>query len=426
MATVTWKGDAPAVAQVTQWVFAGTWEANDIVKVTIGNKTISIVTGSTTIATLLATVAAALNASTIPEFAEITWSVSSPNLIATGDTAGVPFSVTVSTTETGGGAADSQTIDGATTSTGTDSTACSGPWHWDTDANWSGNAKPVNSDDVVLTNSSNSIYYGLAQTAVTLTSLTIDASFTGTIGLPRTHGSGSSAYTEYRATFLAIKATTVTIGNGPGTGSGRIKLDTSSAQTALTVNRTGQTAEAGMKSITWKGTHASNVVNLNRGSFAAAYYEGETATIATLRVGYYDNPPSDVDAYLGAGVTLTTITKTGGSLVVNSSFTTLNQGPGNAGTTIIQGGTPGTLNITGGTVDHRTTSTTTAANVYAPGVLDCSKDNRTKTFTNATFYPGSTFLDPNETVSFSNPFTIVGTLKDKTLDLGANFTLQRA
>src|SRR4051794_15444652 len=123
MGTVRWRGDAPAVAQVTAWVFGGTWETDDVVKVTINGKTVSVTTGSTVIATLLDTVVTALNASTIQEIAEITWSRSSSSLVGTCDTAGVPFTCTVSTTEAGGGAADAQTIDGAASSAGTDSTA---------------------------------------------------------------------------------------------------------------------------------------------------------------------------------------------------------------------------------------------------------------------------------------------------------------
>ena len=47
MATCEWVGNALAVAQVHTWTFAGTWEATDVINVTINGKTISVVAGST-------------------------------------------------------------------------------------------------------------------------------------------------------------------------------------------------------------------------------------------------------------------------------------------------------------------------------------------------------------------------------------------
>ena len=66
-----------------------------------------------------------------------------------------------------------------------------------------------------ITGTSTSILYGLSQSAVTLTLLQIDASFTGTIGNPNYNPSG---YYEYRPTYLAIGATTTTIGENGGAG----------------------------------------------------------------------------------------------------------------------------------------------------------------------------------------------------------------
>ena len=129
------------------------------------------------IATFLDLLVTALNASTITEFAEVTWSRSTSTLIGTADTAGKPFTATMSTTETGGGAADSQTIDGGASSAGTSTTACSGPNFWNVAGNWSGGAVPVNSDDVIIENtptaaagpSSASISLGAQNTAPPLT-----------------------------------------------------------------------------------------------------------------------------------------------------------------------------------------------------------------------------------------------------------------
>ena len=132
-----WLGDAPAVAQVQTYLFGGTWEADDKVKVdflmpdgSVAN-TYTFVAGSTTITTILddlVTAWLALSATAFPEFAEITPSRSSNSLVLTAASAGIPFACKLTPLETGGGGADSQTVEGGTTATsGTASTANSGP-----------------------------------------------------------------------------------------------------------------------------------------------------------------------------------------------------------------------------------------------------------------------------------------------------------
>ena len=301
--------------------------------------------------------------------------------------------------------------------------ASAGPKDWSTAANWSTGSVPVSGDDVVFTNSANPCLYGLAQASVALDSLTVDQSFTGTIGNPRNNASG---YLEYRPTYLAVGATTVTIGGGPGTGSGRIKIDTGSGQTTLNVFNSGSPAENNMKSILWKGTHADNVVNISKGSFAAAYLPGESATIATLNQGYQTNQAGDTDVLLGAGCTLSAITKSGGSLTLNSNVATLVQGPGNAGTTILAAGTPAAIEITGGTLIYRTAGSYTSLVVEENGTVDFSQDPRPKTGTSTTLGAGATLLDPGQTVTFTGPIALDCALADVTLNLGADFNLQRS
>src|SRR6185295_12509087 len=111
MASTTWRGDAPAVAQVDTLTVGGTIEATDIFKMTINGKTLSVTAGSTVAATVATTIATAWNASTIPEFAEITAAATSGGaLTLTADTPGKPFVCTVSTTEANGDPADAQTF----------------------------------------------------------------------------------------------------------------------------------------------------------------------------------------------------------------------------------------------------------------------------------------------------------------------------
>lgn len=147
MASIYWTGGAPAVAQVQSFAFAGTWETDDYIKITIGSKTVYVVAGSATTTTVIDNVVTAWNAlssSVYPEFAEITASRSSSNLLLTADTAGKPFTATLTPLESDLSAAGANTIGGGTTATtGTVSTATSGPYDVSIAANWSGGAIPV-------------------------------------------------------------------------------------------------------------------------------------------------------------------------------------------------------------------------------------------------------------------------------------------
>jgi hypothetical protein len=279
---------------------------------------------------------------------------------------------------------------------------------------------PAGGDDVVIQNSSASILYGLDQQSVTLASLSIDQSFTGAIGLPRTNAAG---YVEYRGQYLQIKATSITIGAGAGAGSGRIKLDTGAGQCAINVLNSGSPSETGVKSILWKGTHASNTVTLSKGSFAAAMSAGETATIATLKEGFRTNSAGDCDVQLGAGCTLAAITKTGGNLEINSSFSTLIH---TAGETVIAAGTPASMTITGGSVRYRTAGTYAQATLGDGGELDFRQSLQPRTGTNTALRAGAILRDPSKTVTFTNPITLDCQLSDVTLDLGNTFNLQRS
>lgn len=294
--------------------------------------------------------------------------------------------------------ADGANLTGGSSITLTNATAATGPWHWNNTANWSSGAIPVNSDDVYFVDSDVPCKYGLAQSAVTLTSLHIEASYTGQIGLPHVNEDGG--YYEYRATYLAISATTVNIGVGEGGGASLIKINNGTGQTTWNIHNTGNSNDANLPAILWKGTHASNIVNLFRGSFGAAVFPGETATIATLRQGYQGDQGTDTSVYLGAGVTWTTYTKHGGEATINSGGTTLTN---DGGELIVYGsGAITTIEIRGGTVYDRGTGTWTTLNVSAGGVYDRTNQMTGKTITNLTLHAGAGFLDPNKTLTYSN------------------------
>jgi hypothetical protein len=394
----------------------GTIEIGDLFILTMNGKSLSVAATTTVAATTAAEIVAAWNAlssSTHPEFAEITAAVTAGgSFTLTHDTPGVPFTVVASTTESNGAGADAQTFGQTTT------IAASGPNHWSAAANWSLGAVPVNTNDVDIEDSDVDILYGLAQSAVTLASLNIAKSYTGQIGLPFNNVGG---YAEYRDQYLNIKATIVNIGQiGSGAGSDLIKLNTDSAQTELNVFDSGSPQDS-LSAIQWKGTHASNVVNLMKGSFAAAQQAGETATIATLRVGYQSNPAGDVEAYIGAGVTLGVLDMAGGEVIANCAITTATMVDG---LLICLAGNITTLNLDGGTADYRGAGTITTANIGSGGVLDLSHDTRARTISNCNLHAAGEIKDPFKKGSYTNGIALVRcSLDEVKLDVGTHRTL---
>lgn len=413
-ATLKWRGDAPLVAQVSTATVTA-YDATTTYGVIINGKTVSVLGSggsTTTVATALTT---ALNASIIPEFAEITWSSNGAVITGTADTKGKPFTFT---TSEAGGAGTIGDFAAVTASSGPNDVSLARNW----DDGTAAGQVPVDGDTAYLQNSSVSLLYNLDQSAVDLVALIIDQSFTGRIGLPRINADSSTTYTEYREQYWKITATTITIGQGAGAGSGRIKLNTGTVQTVINIYDSGTPLEAGIKSIIWQGTHVANVVNITKGSFAAAQFGGETANVATLTMGYKSSQASDADVYLGSGVTLTTVHKSGGTLSTNSNFVTLTQ---MAGETIIYAGTLTTLNLYGGAVRYRSQGLLGTLNVYE-AEIDYRQDMRTRTVTTCNLYAGAKFYDPFEKVTWTNPMNIKAAYADVHLDIGTDITLARA
>lgn len=430
MATREWLGNALAVAQVTDWVFGGTWEATDVINITCNGKTVSVAAGSTVTNTVAATVQAALAASTILEFTEVTWTVDTATVTATGKVAGRPHSFTFTTTETGGGAADAQTIDGGASSAGTDSTACTGPNHADNTANWSGGALPVDSDDIVIRRPV-SILYGLdGLDDVTPATLKIYASFWASgaqIGLAEIRGSGSSAYNEYRNRFLQfLGATAVDIGLGTSAGGSSIlNLDLMTGNAAVTVHRTPQSNDAKRPALCLiinPGAAADGTLEVISGSVGVGYYN-DTCKV-TAKVGFRDNRDSDANVYFGPGVTHgATFEQSGGIVEINTATTVITK---TGGTLTINGtGAHPTVTNRSGRLIYNSTGTVggTAITLGGQGVLDFSQDMSAKTLgTTIQAYSGAEIVNPHGVVT-SFAFKAVGCrLADVKVDSPADKT----
>ncbi len=267
------------------------------------------------------------------------------------------------------------TVTPITTST---TTSSSGPNNWDVASNWSTNSVPVNGDIVYIGDTTTSILYGLDQSAVTLAELHVEQTFTGAIGLPRNNGDGTSAYFEYRDSYLQVGATLLFIGAKDGDGSERVKIDLGSVQSTVLITDSGTSADANTPAILLLGTHASNVVNINRGTLGIAYYPTEVSTIATLRQAFYDSPADDTTVHVGAGVTLTDVKKSGGELDLYAATTTLEQ---TEGETTIHSGAHAAITIVSGTLNYNSSGTLTTVSVTGDAVLNFDQDRRPKTVT---------------------------------------------
>ena len=100
------------------WVFGGTWDATDVVNVTIGGNTVTLgPVGSTSIPTILDNLVLALNASALPGINAVTWSHVSNVLQGTPKLSGALVAATVTSSEQFGGTATAQSVDGITAAT---------------------------------------------------------------------------------------------------------------------------------------------------------------------------------------------------------------------------------------------------------------------------------------------------------------------
>lgn len=90
-----WRGDAPAVAQVSR-ITPGSVEIGDTFSVTINGKSVTVTATAATAASVVALLVSAIAASNLPEFREVVASADSGTLLLTAATAGRPFIATAS------------------------------------------------------------------------------------------------------------------------------------------------------------------------------------------------------------------------------------------------------------------------------------------------------------------------------------------
>jgi hypothetical protein len=420
MATKTWIGGASPVSQVSTYVFANTWETDDLVRAVIGQKKYDFTTGSATIATFLATLVTnwtALNSSTYPEFAEATPTSNGTTLTLTGATAGKPFIATLTPLESDGSASGTGTIEGGTSATtGTTVTAATGPNHWSNDRNWVEGAAPTTSDNVYFSASSSTqasdCLYDISQPSLTLGLLAIEKGYSGKIGLAEHTGT----YPEYRTKDLTLASCpSVKIGDGIGQGSQRIRLNVGTGNCTLDVNDTTSSDTPTQETVLFRGT-GTNTINISKGSLGVAVRPGELANVSTLRVGYKSSVLGDSNVRSGAGTTLSTVIQSGGTFEANSSIPTLTKSDGSLGFNGTGTIGPSWAN-TGGSIFYRSSGTLSPGT--NGGTLDFRQDPRSRTVQTLTLVAGAILQDPAETVTYSGAMTLSNcSPEDVTLNIG--------
>lgn len=367
MSTLRWVGGAQSVKDVWTLTLSGT-VTSQTYTITIGTKTLTYTAGgSDTVAIILTALLNAWNSTTSPapaEFKEYTATGGVTSLVLTANVSGKPGTIAFAT-------------GGSASPVSTNTVPASGPNFFNVGANWSGGVAPANSDTVVFDSGSVACRYGLS-TVLTGVIVQVNPGYSGTIGLPDLNTDGNS-YHEYRTTKLTLDGGTLVV-NSPGIT--RCNVAFGSTLATVRILQVGQRVDANTPVVLVTGGAASSECDVTRGDIGLAFFAGETANFPTIKMSYVNNQASDAKVYGGVGLTVTTITKTGGTLVLNSNVTTLTQGP-DGGDTTIQAGTVGTLNANGGTVAYNSTGTLTTLNLHNDAAVTFDSDPRAVTVTNA-------------------------------------------
>lgn len=375
MAKLVFIGAAQAISQIDTITLAGTFASTETVTIKVAEKLVKYTCGSGETPTTVATALLALcQASTDPEFGEITWTSAAGVITATSDP-GVPVTITTSDTAASG------------SSTLASVQAATGPNHWNNAANWSTGSVPANTDEVYFEDDTLAAMYGLPS-SLTLNKMEIRL---GQIGIPDRNPAG---YSEYRTKRAIIGCVNVIIGVSQGVGPSLVRLDLSTSVAIVAVF--GSKSRTDVAAIDLLTNDSGATVSIISGQVGIAMGGDETSTLASARVA------SGGALVLGGGVTITTLLSAGNT-VISAAVTTLTV---DSGTTTLSGSAAVTnLNVRGGTVVHKTSGTVTSAEV-GPGVLDASQDIRARTITDLELRKGGQFDDPYNSITVTNGITL--------------------
>lgn len=405
MAVKKWRGGAAAVGQATRITFSA-YTIGVVYTVTINGKSLSFTATAGTSANVSDGLVAAWQATTEPEFSEVTPSTSS-GLLLTAITLGVPFTVTASAT-------------GGVTATVAEVTAPTGPNWFDNAQNWEGGSLPSAGDALVFELSSVDVLYGLVSTT-NFASLTFDSTFTGAVGLPATNSRG---YREYRSRFLKLgdgtSAYAVVIGLGNGRQATRILLDAFDTDAAIQVYGSGN---AGADELPIVIKNAGSASTLDQFGGSVKLDADSSATFAAIRV----TPGSNSQSRLVSGplVANGAVTAAGGDIELQGNSTSITASNRANVRTVLAALCPTVTVGDGARVNWGSSENiTTKAVIQSQGTLDFSGSADPKTVAACDIYPGGSLLDPVGVVTFTAGIAVKGSkLSDVVLDLGRNRTV---
>ena len=389
MSTKRWLGNAASVTDLWTVNLSGT-VISQTYTITINGKSITYIAGgSDTVAIICAALVAAWRVSTIPEFAELTAAGigsagSFTGITATQNVSGRPSIITAAT---GGGA----------TFGITNTTAATGPNDFTNAQNWSTGTAPANSDTLVFDNGSIACCYNI-NSSLTGVTVYVNPGYSGTIGLPYINSNGSVTYSEYRTTALTLAGGTAVI-NAPNCQ--QCNLAFGANTTTVRVLATGSRLTSTIPVVLITGGNGSSALDVTKGDVGVAYYLGQTATFPTVSTGYSTSPPTDANVVLGAGCTLTTVTKNGGVMTVSASATTITQDVYGGSITLTDAMAVTTVNIYAGTCYLNTTGTIATINLYGSATLNADGDPCGKTITNNIncYAPSVTVIDTAKSIN---------------------------
>lgn len=409
MSDFLFVGGAGKVSKVTTITVGGTL-ATETFQIKVGGKVIATHTAvADDIAAAVAALVSTWNASTHPWATPITAVDASPDIVMTADISGVDFTVTVNAP---GGAATFVLVE---------TTANVGPNDWRSGDNWmdtsdnSIGAMPGAADNVFIGENAPNISFGLDQSAITINSLHIPATWTGNLGLRPDHFATSAdgdttvaTAPEYRGTHLQIKITTIAkIGEHSGantpSGSGRINLDVLSTATVVDVQFCSATsAQTGFPSV----DILANNVNTDIFIRDTALNVGIAKTLpkSTASVNLISNDGGKV--YVGDGVTMVKFVQAGAAeSEIMSAATIPDVQAFGTGTLITEGDyTITTLDIDGPTVysNHIKTAgnAITTANLDG-GKLIATQSGRARTWAAVNYRGGVTLSYDDDVVTIT-------------------------
>lgn len=413
MAKSIYVGAAQAVAKVYTITVGGTL-AGETFNIMVNGKVIASHTDTdTVIATTVAALVAAWEASTHPWASDPGATDASPDVVLTAATVGVDFVVTINTP---GGSATFSLVE---------TTANAGPNDARSGDNWMDAATgvigtvPTAADDVEIGQNAPNISFGLDLSADIFASFIYHATWTGKIGLDydtfATTADGDTTVPtapEYRGTHMILKVDGPVIlgkhqaGNTP-TGSSRINLDFSDQATQIDVQFCAATSsEPGRPSVRLKANNASTDVYvrdtvLGAGCGIAMDSPGETALLGNI----YNQGGV---MYVGPGVTYTLFEQYGAAASeIDSAATIPTINAFGTGTLV----TEGDYTITALNIDGPTGGPTVYANniktagdaittaIVDAGTLDGTQSSIPRNWNSVTYRDGATLVYDDSAVA---------------------------